>query len=387
MSSDFQNRLRRNLEQPTPADHPSADVLTAYAEHTLSAREEQEVVQHLSVCAECREVVYLASEAEEEPAVAVASLPEPRRFRWWTWALPLTAVLVVGSVVLVEGPLSMKKNAPQQLAQAKRQAELPPAPSSATNELAAKAHPEPQAAPAVPKPLRQKPLESPAIATKRTDELAKTDAYAYRSEPSLSAGLVSNAPVDASAPAPPPAEAKAKEQSAAAPAGASTVEVTAQAESPGKDAAPARSATQQLVLRDQGTRTDADKKAAAHAFGLARAANVTRHDWIVTAQGHVQHLVNGTYIDVPLDPAAYFNVIAASGVNVWVAGKNLALYHSADDGLTWLPQSLPAQRSADIIRLQATDALNLSLTTSTGQNFISHDGGKTWLPLDPQKPR
>ncbi|MGB7555858.1 MAG: zf-HC2 domain-containing protein, partial [Candidatus Korobacteraceae bacterium] len=46
--------------------HPSPDQLTAFMERTLTPVESEVVVHHLAQCAECREIVFLASEAAED---------------------------------------------------------------------------------------------------------------------------------------------------------------------------------------------------------------------------------------------------------------------------------------------------------------------------------
>src|SRR5215469_15540872 len=78
-------------------DHPDADVLTAFTERTLGARERSHVLEHLAHCAECREVVVLAMPAEE-PDLAVIL---PVRGGWLTWprlrwGLVAAGVIVVG---------------------------------------------------------------------------------------------------------------------------------------------------------------------------------------------------------------------------------------------------------------------------------------------------
>jgi hypothetical protein len=79
-------------------DHPDADVLTAFAEHSLTERERNQVMGHLSACAECREVIALALPAEES-TMAVA---RPGAGKWLTWpqlrwGLVTAGVIVAGS--------------------------------------------------------------------------------------------------------------------------------------------------------------------------------------------------------------------------------------------------------------------------------------------------
>ena len=50
-------RLRVN---PPAANHPDADVLTAFSERSLPEVERGIVLEHLALCADCREVLALA---------------------------------------------------------------------------------------------------------------------------------------------------------------------------------------------------------------------------------------------------------------------------------------------------------------------------------------
>ena len=46
--------------------HPSPDVLTSFMERTLPRDERDRVTDHLALCADCREAVFLASNAAED---------------------------------------------------------------------------------------------------------------------------------------------------------------------------------------------------------------------------------------------------------------------------------------------------------------------------------
>jgi hypothetical protein len=407
MSGEFQNRLRKNLEQAPPAEHPSADVLSAYAEHALSSNEERNVLAHLSVCADCREIVYLAAETEEEPATPATALPEPRRFRWWTWALPVTAVLVVASVFLVQGPL--QKSLPRkEVAEAPAQSQL----TQSADHLAAKSAPTAPMTEAKPAPAKSAtsistyapPAATPAerkqapqnaqplprvfvdgVPTESGTRVARHEEK--EAPPSVAGGLVQNAPV-----APPPplpalakdkkAEAQAYAYSAAAPA-ANAVQVAPEPQATTAEVMRSRD-EQHLALKAAKRRSDTSNKADLDgnaSSGVARIASAVAPTWSVTPEGRVQHFANGVIQDVSVDPAAHFLAITVVGQSLWVAGKNLALYHSTDNGAHWQRQSVPANPPADIVRLQATDALDATLTTSNSQTFITHDAGATWTPI------
>jgi hypothetical protein len=83
-----------------PGHHPDADVLSAFAEHALSDHERLETLAHLSACADCREIVFLAQQAHE------AHVPQPHgvggRTGWlrsWRTLWPVAAVLTCGLLV------------------------------------------------------------------------------------------------------------------------------------------------------------------------------------------------------------------------------------------------------------------------------------------------
>src|SRR5262245_34884719 len=115
---DFPNLLRQRLACSDPAraysgSHPDADTLTAYAEQLLPARERRQVLEHLSACGECREVVALSlPELEAAAPIAVTVVPAAGRFAWtklmprlklkWRPSLGLAAmaaVVIVASLI------------------------------------------------------------------------------------------------------------------------------------------------------------------------------------------------------------------------------------------------------------------------------------------------
>src|ERR1700733_219447 len=69
------HRLRAAVPSPELLEqmHPEADVLTAFAEQSLSAPEREGVLQHLALCGDCRDVVALALPATD-PLVTDAIL-------------------------------------------------------------------------------------------------------------------------------------------------------------------------------------------------------------------------------------------------------------------------------------------------------------------------
>lgn len=77
--------------------HPDAEVLSAFAENALSPREREGVLEHLSACAACREVLFLSLPHHSETQKVLA-MPKARpRFaiRWAALAVPIVIVAAV----------------------------------------------------------------------------------------------------------------------------------------------------------------------------------------------------------------------------------------------------------------------------------------------------
>ncbi|HLJ76176.1 MAG TPA: zf-HC2 domain-containing protein, partial [Acidobacteriaceae bacterium] len=92
------NALRQELARSqTTGPHPDADLLTAFCENTLLARERKEVLAHLAGCAACRTVVHLAEAPASEP-VSAAAAPSRSPRRLW---VPLFAAAGFAGAALV----------------------------------------------------------------------------------------------------------------------------------------------------------------------------------------------------------------------------------------------------------------------------------------------
>jgi len=95
--------LKRLQETSAPGPHPDADLLTAFAEQSLAESERARVMEHLSRCNDCREVLSLALPAMELVAVAASSTPAsttPARRRWFAWPVLRWGVAAAGIIAL-----------------------------------------------------------------------------------------------------------------------------------------------------------------------------------------------------------------------------------------------------------------------------------------------
>jgi Putative zinc-finger len=70
---------------------------------------------------------------------------------------------------------------------------------------------------------------------------------------------------------------------------------------------------------------------------------------------------------------------AGQGRQVWAGGNNGTLVHSWNGGVNWDTLKVPEAGGSDITAISVDDGWQVK--TSNGQTFVSHDQGKTWVPL------
>ena len=107
MKQPESNSLRKELAWSQQAGaHPDSDVLSAFAEGSLLARERESVLEHLALCVQCREVLHIAANAapdlvaEAQPKPLLRPVHPPLR-SWLPWVAVAAAVLVVSSALLL----------------------------------------------------------------------------------------------------------------------------------------------------------------------------------------------------------------------------------------------------------------------------------------------
>ena len=398
------DRLRAALPERT---HPDADLLTAFAEQTLSTAERDGVLEHLALCGDCREVVALAlpaadmvprQTADDEGvrttvSRAGASTTHKLTLAWPTlrWAALAAGVAVAASVLLIH---------PGKLNQA--------TPPSANRHVAitVPADSGPQASSSlvsVPsRSIASSPTDQPAVLAKTDEAQRKSELWSSKR---LKAGQVLTRTPQAESgilladnkkdsdhadrlSATPSASAGAFNNDArSSRAATETVEVSGEAAAVTKEP----SAEDVLMARNETPRTDApaiekakpalqekevdegeQKSKAATAPGPARlqsrnvmstvkmaspasqslAPHVT---WTITA-GVLQRSLDGgqswqdaLHADHPL--LCY----ASHDEDVWTGGQTGTLFHSANSGVTWAqvqPSVKARQLSSDITHIE-----------------------------------
>ncbi len=142
--------------------HPDAEMLSAFAEQALSAKERGDVLRHLAICGRCREVVALAREAASAE-VAGARHEIVRQRAWWRrWGLtlaPAAAVAATAVIAVYVHERSLEKSA--ELARLERQQAVEKTP----------------ALPQVPPqpPVQAAPPESPRSAPEKTKKAERSE--------------------------------------------------------------------------------------------------------------------------------------------------------------------------------------------------------------------
>jgi len=410
--------------------HPDANLLAAFVERTLTETERTQVLNHLSQCAECREVTALALPAE------VAAAEAPRGAAWrrsnpWLVLRWGAMAAVVGALALVVVLHPAIWNQHPEISK-----EMPP-PAPAGNMSSA---PQPASALPLAPPSRENARAKAQVQAR--ESLGERAAIGSASESHRESGLndyVARAParqqVSRMASSPPPATFKAQN----APATGATQEgrreggLTAGA-LPAPTAAPApaneplasseeagkatdesrgglqamRATTQSFAVRGgnsgvgaaQVTAAKAAPRAAARApvqvaaqarmSEMAASRQVMKFVaspptalWSISPDGKVQRSADSgkTFELIPVAPGARFKAIAASGNDVWAGGAGGALFHSVDAGATWTQVAINFGGNTvteTIAAIQLRDPQHLTVTTASGSSWISEDAGQHW---------
>ena len=413
-------------------EHPDANLLVAFAEKSLTEQEHAQVLSHLNQCADCRVVAAFVLPAEPAEPVP-ARVPASRS--WYSWPVlrwgALAAVLGTLTLVVVVHPgmwnrpaeVSERTSPPpvptRGLPSPPPQASAPP-PSAAANSVAPKVKaetpaPEPaEVMDAMQKTARaDKDLALNAALTRK--EAARQVRVLASSQPParLRTGNIPGGPaaqeeskaadtlsaeVAATPPPPPTSIQNAMEPSKGAatestpapramspvPQTTQSVAVTAAAPTVVSAAGPASSAVPANLARVQASSAMGSMKAfrAASAAGIGQQGTI----WSVSTDGKVQRSTNaGKSVEsVRIADGVKFKATAALGNIVWAGGAGGILFHSTDGGSTWVQVGIPFEGSTvteAIVRIQLLTPRRLTVTTGSGSQWLTDDGGQHWQKL------
>lgn len=377
-------RLRGQIAS---GDHPDANLLSAFAERTLTEPERAQILDHLSRCADCREMVALSapSQVEEEQLVAVAAPAgaSVAATRSW-WRSPVvhwSALTAAALVVLIAVGERMRL----------RQEYSASAPAVARYETPR----EPASTPAQPQAQKESQKATETARAPRPAEALS----GQRAAGTGGARIASNGPVVESsaaapaAPPPPPPEAKKLQSSAATDSGeGQPYDKLRKFDQPQLKALPAPSSkTAPGAARSAGVVAGGPLPAPSSQSTMVSqfaAGSVVRRAyvgprWSVSDAGVVQRSFDSgrSWKEVAVAEGVSFRAVAVVVNDVWAGGSAGALFHSTDGGDHWARVPVQASDralSGDIVRIEFAEARNVVVITSTGETWTTSDAGATW---------
>jgi Photosynthesis system II assembly factor YCF48/Putative zinc-finger len=355
---------RRRMQAQAAGDHPDADLLAAFAEHTLAGNERERVLSHLAACTTCREVVSLAMPEQSDAEVVAPAAHAWFRWPMLRWTAVAATVIVVWAAVSVLAPRKQNQevsapvveSVPAASAVAADQPNTQALPSVAESRNA-------QMADKVTAAEQLKPLEAESAKAKAMEvegakeENARKDALkldAASSKVAVSGGM---------------AGGKVQEN----------VAVTAQA----APAAPPP-ATQSEAVNVQRQAAPLGGLRAGAPMVLSKAGRVEEGAvrWRVSSTGAVERSGDGkSWVRIEIDPGVTFRALSSNGGDLWAGGTGGALFHSADAGRSWSRVKVGDEGMWVTDAITAVDfpsPRNGFVTTASGAIWATQDAGRTW---------
>jgi len=392
--------------------HPEADVLAGFAEQALSAAERQDVLEHLAVCGDCREVVMLAlpvteslaAPVEYEAKVGQAPVPVAARWGRFAWGNLRWAALAAGVAVaiLVARPgleRWVKPNAPPTTAASQTAApKVAPAPTAQLVSGSAMTH--------------GGQVETRGAAAKQESLASKRKAGPFGASPRelesgtpIAGNMKQGSAADKSSPVPPSAAlafeapestTESVEVSGAA-AGIQTPSSSRESSLMTRNETPAiekaKPALHELAVAGEKRAVAAEAQAQASVQGnnamFGVRADVVRTMslkpnvmWVIRAGVLERSLDGGQNWQTAVKADRVLLCYATRGQEVWAGGQAGTLMHSTDGGATWsaVKVSLKDQPlTSDVARIELPQGTTEVVLPTTAQGtWISDDGGKTW---------
>ncbi|MGA2019472.1 MAG: YCF48-related protein [Candidatus Sulfotelmatobacter sp.] len=418
--------LKRMKETPPAAgSHPDADLLTAFAEQSISGDERARLMEHLALCGDCRDVVAMALPVTEIVAMPVsASTARIGWLRWPAirWGALAAGILAVASIGMVE---YSHRNQHQQKIVASNQMQ-----GSAAVPAFDRAPVTPQAA------VPQTEMGKKTLAVSRILAAHKAAPEARPARPAAGsaggigggvfagdgsgsgagggvAGAVNTESATISQ------NLVAQNQTGVPLQGRKAVDldvVKAKDPVPGQAAASAAPVPQlaspgplqtsaSLMVRALPRWTVSSSGVLQRSFdggntwenvnpalnaGLisgrvamssAPRADAPGFDQAGQSQAKQSQAKQDRKVIATPNPAPVFHAVAVSGLEVWAGGSDGALYHTSDGGNRWIrviPSTTAMVLTGDVISIQFSDTQHGKISTSTAEIWTTSDAGQTW---------
>ena len=427
--------VRDRLKAAPPVEHPDANLLAAFAESSLSGHECTTVVDHLSRCADCREVVALALPATE----SVQPTLSQKRTSWLTWPALRWGLVAAGIIAIASfGVVRYQHESRVETAslkvgatQAKNEVPLPPAPSADADKSSIHVtYPTPNAPvkatrvrkqePAVPAEAKPTLLTNPAIGSPVLSRQDQQSQFSLQNRSTVAGTPLFDRPPSQSKDLRVPASSEVVEATGAndrteiaqnQPVPKQALDLSEPAVAKSKNAeAPQAGYTGAAAA----TAPSLNSPAGLNGAQLAGAQTPAR--WTISGSGALQRSFDQgqTWQDVsviasampsngfvnaesvaemsarpasrqPLKKSAAaqvtFRAVAANLLDVWAGGSQGLLYHSTDNGNHWtrvVPTSAGAAVTGDIVSLDFPDRQHGKVTTSIPEVWTTSDAGQTW---------
>ncbi len=430
--------VKRLQHHPTPAGtHPDADLLTAFAEHSLSRRERALLAEHLATCADCREVVTLA--LPETESLALPASARTPRIPWLTWPTLRWVTLSIGILVVASAAILHYSHRNQVATVASNVMPTDAAPAlSITNQALS-------LRPAVPSGATRRETSVRPASNSRTATAHKltltpnrpTDHAVYSG--GSGGGMAASSGIAAS---------PEIHQQVNVGASSEVVEVQAEATTLNTDATTGRNriaqnqiAQNQPDLPIQGraftdlnvvkakdpvpaqagaNASTAPSPASGVAVQTSSAMVQASPRWTVSPAGALQRSFDGGSTWQTVDPSTslrhgmaraavsvqagsgtadqkkenldqkvssaprpnpIFRAVAALGPEVWAGASSGFIYHSQDGGNRWIlvtPSEAGTILTGDILSIQFSDLQHGRIATSAAELWTTFDAGQTW---------
>ena len=392
----------KRLQSPVADSHPDADLLTAFAEHSLAGAERDDLVEHLARCGDCREVVSLtlAPQLDVQPA----SHGSENWFGWpflrgsaWHWTAVAAGLVLIASI----GVMQLRRQQGSELASNVSQAQpaiAAPSPSidrsspdaalETRTQKEALATPQVQTTEAEKKRARSAASQNPTPAPRTVesaealaqsqiqDQLVQnkvaeqSPAYANRvdkAKPALQQGSPAMAPAPSlhtdptllkGPPAPRWTISAGGGLQRSFDRGRTWLDVNVVLD----DSALDRRQKTQMTTPEAPADSTAEAQPAAQAEGKKQADFKAKQSAVA--------------------PTIFRALSVSSNASeVWAGGSGGTLYHSVDAGNSWvgvLPSGAGLVLTGDILSIQFSDPRNGTVTTSTAEVWTTMDDGQTW---------
>ncbi len=399
-------KARLGSRQPGADVHPDANLLAAFSEAMLASVDRETVLQHLSACPDCRDVLALMI-PEVEASQPAQTVWVPSRWRFMRWVAVTACVAVIGAA----GLWQYQRRGQSQMAQLERAIPTPSQPPAAvpvsseevavvnaetapkTEKFEARAESK-KAMPAPQENLARKPMPAvviPAPLAKQTDSIASLQDNAQPGAPSaenqparVSGAFVRAKPATGVAGGIETVEVTGRNEVLTAPAAAVGGPLVAAKAMAPESAAGAPSAPPAWQISSSGSLQRSQDKGAtwqdvAILPDTTPGPNLTARVASATADFHAR-AASTVPVQQPSSKLE-FRALFTSGPEIWAGGAGGALFHSVDSGTRWI-RVMPASQlrvlTGDIVKISFDDSLHGSVTTSTHEVWATSDDGLSW---------